>query len=103
MSEVGLCGTLFSVNFWAYYYVVTLKLSLLISVLGHFDQKLQKNFMTMDILEYKSTICHAKKMFEIGLLSYFSQTYIVSSKQKNVLMLNYRCIAIVFTLIQMLH
>ena len=69
MSEVGLCGTLFSVNFWAYYYVVTLKLSLLISVLGHFDQKLQKNFMTMDILEYTSTICHAKKMFEIGLLS----------------------------------
>ena len=50
MSEVRLCGTLFSVNFWAYCYVVIMKLSLLIGVLDPFDQKLRKNLMTMDIL-----------------------------------------------------
>ena len=40
MSEVHLCGTLFSVNLRAYYCVVIIELSLLSGVLDHFDQKL---------------------------------------------------------------
>ena len=42
MSEVRLCRILFSVNFWAYYYVVIMKLSLFIGILDHFDQKFKR-------------------------------------------------------------